>query len=229
MIFTRSLNRTLGSQPNWRLALAGSPISRSTSAGASSGVNAGRTVASPGPVPEGFLAGTPHRVGLVGRDHVVVGRVLLQHQPHHLDVFLGVTPVALGVEIAEVQLLLQAHFDARGSARDLARDEGLPAARGFVVEQDAVAGVHAVGLAEIHRHPVGVHLGATVGAARPERAWFPSAALPALCRTSRRRNWPDSNRGFTPASRMASRIRTAPSPVMSPVYSGASKLTRTWL
>ncbi len=33
--FTRAWNFTVGSQPSWRLALAGSPISRSTSAGRS--------------------------------------------------------------------------------------------------------------------------------------------------------------------------------------------------
>ena len=31
---------------------------------------------------------------------VVIGFVLLHHQPHGFDVFLGITPVALGVEIA---------------------------------------------------------------------------------------------------------------------------------
>ena len=64
-----------------------------------------------------------------GREHVVVGLVLLQHQPHALDIVAGVAPVALGVEIAEIELLLQAEFDARHRARDLARDEGLAADR----------------------------------------------------------------------------------------------------
>jgi hypothetical protein len=37
-----------------------------------------------------------------------------------------------------------------------------------VVEEDAVAGIHAVGLAVVHRDPVGVELGHGVGAARVE-------------------------------------------------------------
>ncbi len=54
------------------------------------------------------------------------------------------------------------------AAGDLAGDKGLAPARALVVEEDAVAGVHAVGLAVVHRDPVGVHLGHRVGAARVE-------------------------------------------------------------
>ena len=53
---------------------------------------------------EGDLAELPHRVGLSGRDDVVAGLVLLEHQPHRLDVVAGEAPVALGVEVAEPQL-----------------------------------------------------------------------------------------------------------------------------
>ena len=67
-------------------------------------------------VAEGELAELPHRVGLAGGDHVVVGLVLLEHQPHGLDVVAGEAPVALGVEVAEAQLVGQAELDA-GHAR----------------------------------------------------------------------------------------------------------------
>ncbi len=52
------------------------------------------------------LAHVPHRRGPAGRDHVVVRAILLQHQPHRLHVVPGVAPVALGVDVAEPQLLL---------------------------------------------------------------------------------------------------------------------------
>jgi hypothetical protein len=42
-----------------------------------------------------------------------------------------------------------------------------------VVEQDAVAGEHAVGFAVVHRDPVAVELGNAVGRARIERRAFP--------------------------------------------------------
>ena len=54
---------------------------------------------------EGDLAALAHRVRLAGRDHVVLGVVALEHQPHRFDVVLGVAPVAFGVEVAEAQLL----------------------------------------------------------------------------------------------------------------------------
>src|SRR3546814_13685656 len=41
------------------------------------------------------------------RKHIVVGRVLLQHPPHALDIFARMAPVALGVEISEIELVLQ--------------------------------------------------------------------------------------------------------------------------
>src|ERR1035437_9133161 len=117
---------------------------------------------------EGLLAKFLHAVRLVRRDHVISGRFLLQHQPHHLDIFLRITPVAPGVEVTEVNRVLQAQLDARGGAGDLAGDEGLAAARALVVEQNPARGVKIVALAVVHRQPVGVDLGAAIGRARPE-------------------------------------------------------------
>ena len=80
-------------------------------------------------VPEGLLAQLAHRVRLAGADDEVVALRLLEHEPHRLDVVLRVAPVAAGLEVAEVELLLQPELDARGGARDLARDERLAAPR----------------------------------------------------------------------------------------------------
>ena len=115
-------------------------------------------------VAEDLLHELAHRVGLAGRDHEVVRLVLLEHQPHRLDVVLGKAPVALGVEVAQVQLLLQPQLDARRRAGDLAGDERLAAPLGLVVEEDAVGCEQAVRLAVVDGHPVGVHLGSGVGA-----------------------------------------------------------------
>jgi hypothetical protein len=64
-------------------------------------------------------------------------------------------------------------LDARDAAGDLAGHEGLAAAGALVVEEDPVAGVDAVGLAVVHRDPVGVQLGHRVGAARIEGGGLP--------------------------------------------------------
>ena len=115
-----------------------------------------------------------------GGDDVVVGDVLLQHQPHGAHVVPGVAPVAFGVEVAQVQGVLRAEVDAGDGAGDLAGDEGFAADRRFVVEQDAVAGVEAVGFAVVDGDPVGVDLGGAVGAARVEGRGFRLGDFPDL-------------------------------------------------
>ena len=78
-------------------------------------------------------------------------------------------PIALGIHVAQIQLVLQSQPDARQRTCDLARDEGLATHRRFMVEQDAVARIDPVGLAIVHGNPVGVQLGAGIGRARVER------------------------------------------------------------
>ena len=56
-------------------------------------------------------------------------------------------PTAQRVHVAQVLAVLQAERDARHRAGDLARYEGLAVQRAFVVEEVAVAGIHAVGRA----------------------------------------------------------------------------------
>ncbi len=107
-----------------------------------------------------------------GGDDEVFRLVLLQHHPLHAHVVFGVAPVAQGIYVAHVQTVLQAQADVGQAARDFAGDEGFAPAWAFVVEQDAVTGIHAVGLAVVDRNPVGVELGHGVGAARVKRRGF---------------------------------------------------------
>src|SRR5207253_1274527 len=78
-------------------------------------------------------------------------------------------PVALGVEVTEEDLLVEAVLDACRRARDLARDERNAAARALVVEQDAARDEQAVRIAVVLAELVREHLGARVRAARRER------------------------------------------------------------
>ena len=109
-----------------------------------------------------------HRILHAGGDDEVFRLLLLQHQPLHLDVVLGVAPVTLGVHVAEEEAVLQPELDPRQGAGDLAGDEGFAAVGALVVEQDAVAGIHPVRLAVVDGDPVGVELGHRVGAPRIE-------------------------------------------------------------
>jgi len=97
-------------------------------------------------------------------DDVVLGLTGLEDEPHTLDVVLGVAPVAQRVEVAKVEFVLQALGDAGGGEGDLARDEGLATALALVVEEDAVAAEHAVGVAVLLDDPEAVLLGDGIGA-----------------------------------------------------------------
>src|SRR6185369_363802 len=90
------------------------------------------------------------------------------HAPHAFDIFASMAPVALGTEITQIEALLLAAHDSRHRPSDLAGDERLAAQRALVVEQDAVAGMEAIGLAIVHRDPVGIELGRAIGRTRPE-------------------------------------------------------------
>src|SRR5581483_9400971 len=92
----------------------------------------------------------------------------LQHPPGAVHIVARIAPVALRFEIPEPELVLLAAQDRTDGPRDLARDECRPAARGLVVEEDAVDGVHAVRLAVVARDPVAEDLAHPVGAARME-------------------------------------------------------------
>src|SRR5437764_11138602 len=92
-----------------------------------------------------------HAVRLTGRDHVVLRLALLEHEPHRLDVVLRVAPVALGIEVAEPQLLLEAELDGGRTVGDLARHELEPATWAFVIEQNPGGREEVVALAVVDR------------------------------------------------------------------------------
>src|SRR5690606_18615896 len=48
---------------------------------------------------KGYATHIPDCGGASGGDYIIVGMILLQHQPHGLDIVPGMPPVALGVDI----------------------------------------------------------------------------------------------------------------------------------
>ena len=106
---------------------------------------------------------------LAGGDDEVLRCLVLQDQPHALDIVLGVAPVTTAGEVAEIELVLLALLDACGSQCDLACDEGLAAALALVVEENAVAGKHIVGVAILLHDPEAILLGHGIGRIRMER------------------------------------------------------------
>ena len=100
------------------------------------------------------------------------GSICLEHLPHGSDIIGGVTPVPFGFQVAEEELVLFASFDGSQGTGDLAGDEGLAAAGGFVVEEDAVGGEELIALAVVTGEPVGIDLGGGIGALRLEGGVF---------------------------------------------------------
>src|SRR3984893_3804611 len=83
---------------------------------------------------EGELDQIAHAVRLPGRYDVVVGFLLLQHQPHRLDIVAGKAPIALRFEISKIELVLKTLSDSADRAGNLSRDEGLATARALMIE-----------------------------------------------------------------------------------------------
>ena len=123
-------------------------------------------------ITEGFLEEFAYRIGLAGSNYEVAGLVLLEHEPHGFDVIASETPVAPGVKIAEIELLLQAHFDAAQGPGDLTGNESFATAGRFMVEEDTVADEEIVGFAVVDSPPMRSDFGNSVGAAGIERSGF---------------------------------------------------------
>ena len=105
-------------------------------------------------------------------DDEVLGTVVLQDKPHTLHIVLGIAPVAQGVEVTQVQAILQTLADTGSSEGDLAGDEGLATALRLVIEKDAGAAEHIVGLAIFFHDPEAVKLGHSIGTIGMERGIF---------------------------------------------------------
>ena len=118
---------------------------------------------------EGQLAELADGVLLTGGNDEILGRFVLQNQPHALDIILGIAPVAQAGQVAQIQLVLFSLGNAGGGQRDLAGDEGLAAALRLVVEENARAAEHVVSLAVLLDDPEAVLLGDSVGAVGVER------------------------------------------------------------
>ena len=119
---------------------------------------------------KGQLAELADGVRLARGNHVVVGGVLLEHQPHRFHVVAGKAPVTLGVEVPQVQLVLPASRDPGRRAGDLPGHELLAAPRALMVEENAAGSVKAVALSVVDRLPVSKSLRTPVGAAGVKRS-----------------------------------------------------------
>ena len=105
-------------------------------------------------------------------------------------IFLGVTPIPLGIEVAQDKLFLQTELDPGRGPSDFASDESLAPPGRLVVEKNSAARMQAVGFRNLRstngRKPWRTHKG---NGAR--RAWSRLEALPEPCHTFPRKK-PDN-------------------------------------
>src|ERR1700761_7589269 len=112
---------------------------------------------------EGDLDKFAHAMRFAGCENVVASLRLLEYSPHAFDIVARMTPVAFGVEVAEIEPLGAAVMNRGDSARDFSRHESLAACRSFMVKEDAVGSVKPVCFSIVHSDPVGIELRYSIG------------------------------------------------------------------
>jgi hypothetical protein len=83
---------------------------------------------------EGELDDVAHTVRLPRGNDIVIGVLLLQHQPHRLDIVGSKTPIAPRFEVSEVELVLQSLTDPADGPSYFPRYEGLAATGALMIE-----------------------------------------------------------------------------------------------
>src|SRR5439155_14388153 len=90
-------------------------------------------------VSERLLDKFSDRMRLSSSEHIVDRFLLLQREPHRLNILWRVPPVPTCIEVAKKQLLLPSSDDPRYRARDLSRYERLTPSRRLMIEHDPIA------------------------------------------------------------------------------------------
>src|SRR5262249_24538231 len=109
-------------------------------------------------VTEGCFRKCPDRVADAGRDDVIIGLILLKHQPHRAHVVAGEPPVTTGIEVAKAEVIREAELDTSDTVGHLPRHDLHTAPWRLVVEEDARAREHPIAFAIVDRDVVPEHL-----------------------------------------------------------------------
>ena len=118
---------------------------------------------------ERFLDKFLYRVALpIGDDKISRPR-LLKHEPHRHNIFRRIAPVPPGLEVSQVEFILQSDFNPGHRACDLSAHESLSPSRALVIKKNAVTGEKTVGLTVVANYIKGVCLGTRIRAAGIKR------------------------------------------------------------
>mmetsp|Transcript_35635 Transcript_35635/g.55613 ORF Transcript_35635/g.55613 Transcript_35635/m.55613 type:complete len:228 (-) Transcript_35635:599-1282(-) len=105
-------------------------------------------------------------------DNEIIWLILLQHQPHGLNIFLSMSPISPGIQITHVQAVLSTSGDSHHTSGDLSGHKGGTSPGALVIEQDTVGTMESVGFTVVDDNPVGEDLGASIRRARVEGGFF---------------------------------------------------------
>ena len=98
--------------------------------------------------------------------------LLLEHEPLHFNIIFGMSPIAQGIKVSEVEAILKPKFYAGKCTSNLAGNKGLASERTFMVEENPVAGIDTIRLTIIDRDPLSVELGNTIRTSWIKRSSF---------------------------------------------------------
>src|SRR5215475_13442196 len=104
---------------------------------------------------------------------IIIRLLLLKHKPHGFYILLRIPPIALGIEVAQVEFILQSSPNMGNRTGYFAGYESFPSTWRLMIKKDAIAGEDPITLSVVHGNPIGINLGSAVGAARVERRRLP--------------------------------------------------------
>ena len=70
--------------------------------------------------------------------NLIIANLVLQNPPHAFDVIAGMAPVAFGIDVTKIKLVLQALADGGNGTGNFTGHKSFAADRAFVIEQNAV-------------------------------------------------------------------------------------------
>ena len=114
----------------------------------------------------------PDRMGLSGRNDVVIRGLVLHHEVHGFGIVSGESPIAFAVEVSQSDLIPESELNPGDAVGYLPSDEFLSSDRTLMIEEDSVRAEHSIALLEIIGDPVRIQFRDRIGASRVEWSLF---------------------------------------------------------
>src|SRR5574344_195776 len=111
-----------------------------------------------------------YRMHLACCDNEIIRFRLLQNQPHTFHIILGISPVATGIHITKIQLILISLSYTASCQCNLTGNEVFTSSLTFMIKQDSVTAIHVITLTIILHDPESIQFCDRIRTARIERS-----------------------------------------------------------